>query len=124
MKYVVKRQKWLPFKQFLAENEKNSKYDIENGQNEWTEIEPTMPSLYPYYETLPKIVREANTVKTVFMGFEHFQPDFTYQQKEDALNEAAYMALPFDNCILCLYFSFRRSDAGIHQAQPILSNSL
>ena len=106
--YIKKLQLWWSFRYRYDEMEGPRR--AQEGMNllntigksylqrygEYYEIKPKTHSLYIYFRTLPKEVREREAVKTVYLGLEHGQPDYTYEEKEEALNQAAYWSMPLD----------------------------
>lgn len=55
-----------------------------------------IPSLYRYYKCLPKSLQDHPGMKDIYLGLEYSSPDFTYEEKEDALNYTCPWLLPFD----------------------------
>jgi hypothetical protein len=72
---------------------------IERDGKEWVELEPNIPSLYRYYKTLPKAMQDHPGMKDIYLGLEYTSPDFTYEEKEDALNYTCQFLLPFDDSL-------------------------
>ena len=54
------------------------------------------PSLWTYYETLPRWARNDPVVRNVVMAFEYHQPHLGIRQKEDALNMACSFLRPIE----------------------------
>lgn len=54
------------------------------------------PSLFAYYETLPKWARDHPAVRNVLMAFEYHQPTVDIRQKEIAMNYAMSFIRPID----------------------------
>jgi hypothetical protein len=70
--------------------------DEEDGDSS---IPHTITSLYPYYCTLPRFVREDPSVKTAYKALEFTKPTLSIQEKEAALNFVCTAALQMDECI-------------------------
>lgn len=54
------------------------------------------PSLWAYYNTLPKWAREDPIIRNVVMAFEYHKPDVSIREKEMALNFACSFLRPID----------------------------
>ncbi len=54
------------------------------------------PSLFAYYETLPKWARDHPAVRNVLMAFEYHKPTLDIRQKELAMNYAMSYIRPID----------------------------
>ena len=54
------------------------------------------PSLFAYYETLPKWARDHPAVRNVLMAFEYHKPTLDIRQKEIAMNYAMSFIRPID----------------------------
>jgi hypothetical protein len=54
------------------------------------------PSLFAYYETLPKWARDHSAVRNVLMAFEYHKPTLDIRQKEIAMNYAMSFIRPID----------------------------
>ena len=54
------------------------------------------PSLFAYYETLPKWARDHPAVRNVLMAFEYHKPTLDIRQKEIAMNYAMSYIRPID----------------------------
>jgi hypothetical protein len=54
------------------------------------------PSLFAYYETLPKWARDHPAVRNVLMAFEFHKPTLDLRQKEMAMNYAMSYIRPID----------------------------
>jgi hypothetical protein len=54
------------------------------------------PSLFAYYETLPKWARDHPAVRNVLMAFEYHKPTVDIRQKEIAMNYAMSFIRPID----------------------------
>lgn len=54
------------------------------------------PSLFAYYETLPKWARDHPAVRNVLMAFEYHKPTLDIRQKEMAMNYAMSYIRPID----------------------------
>lgn len=54
------------------------------------------PSLWAYYETLPKWARDHPAVRNVLMAFEYHKPNLEFRQKEMAMNYAMSFIRPID----------------------------
>lgn len=54
------------------------------------------PSLFAYYETLPKWARDHPAVRNVLMAFEYHKPTLDIRQKEVAMNYAMSFIRPID----------------------------
>ena len=54
------------------------------------------PSLWAYYETLPKWCRDHPLIRNVLMAFEYHKPGMPFRQKELALNFACSFIRPID----------------------------
>lgn len=81
---------------------------LERGEDIYKEgvtLQPKIYSLYTYFKTFPKDIQEHPGFRTVYLGLEYSQPDLTYEQKEQTLNEAALKCLPMDKCTYILNFS-------------------
>jgi hypothetical protein len=55
------------------------------------------PSLWAYYQTLPKWAREDSIVRNVMMAMEYHQPDISIRNKEAQLNMACSFLRPIDS---------------------------
>lgn len=54
------------------------------------------PTLWAYYNTLPKWLREHQAVRNVLMAFEYHKPTLNIRDKELALNYACSFIRPID----------------------------
>jgi hypothetical protein len=54
------------------------------------------PSLFAYYETLPKWARDHPAVRNVLMAFEFHKPTLNVREKEVAMNYAMSFIRPID----------------------------
>ena len=54
------------------------------------------PSLWAYFETLPKWARDHPAVRNVLMAFEYHKPTLEIRQKEIAMNYAMSFIRPID----------------------------
>lgn len=54
------------------------------------------PSLWAYYNTLPKWARDDPVIRNVVMAFEYHKPEVNIRQKEMALNFACSFLRPVD----------------------------
>lgn len=57
-----------------------------------------MGSLYYYYKTLPQEFQDHPALKDIYLGLEYSCPDKSLEEKEKALNFAAFNLLPLDPC--------------------------
>ena len=58
--------------------------------------ETNTPSLWAYYNTLPKWAREDPVIRNVVMAFEYYKPNVDIRDKELALNYACSFLRPID----------------------------
>jgi len=58
--------------------------------------ETNTPTLWTYYNTLPKWARDDPIVRNVMMACEYHQPTLTIRQKEDSLNMACSFLRPIE----------------------------
>lgn len=63
---------------------------------EWMDVPSNIPSLYRYYKCLPKDIQDHPGMKDVYLGLEYSSPDYTNEEKEDAINHTCLYLLPFD----------------------------
>jgi hypothetical protein len=54
------------------------------------------PSLWAYYETLPKWARDHPAIRNVMIAFEYHKPTLNIRQKELAMNYAMSFIRPID----------------------------
>lgn len=59
---------------------------LEAEGNEWIDLPANIPSLSRYYNCLPKQLQEHPGMKDIYLGLEYSSPDFSYDEKEDAIN--------------------------------------
>ena len=60
------------------------------------DVLPKLTSLYPYYATLPKFVRDDHNVKLAYRALEFTKHTMSIADKEKALNFICYSALEMD----------------------------
>lgn len=94
-------ERWLIFRMFPKLMHLNEMLN-ENfkKQEQWIEIagSKVLPSLYRYYNLLPKFAREAEFVKDIVRGLEFAKPQMTLKEKELSLNFICQYTLPMDAC--------------------------
>lgn len=61
------------------------------------DVQANIPSLCRYYRCLPKSMQDHPGLKDIYLGLEYSSPDFTYEEKEEALNYTCQFLLPFDD---------------------------
>lgn len=69
----------------------------EDPENEYMELPCNIPSLSRYYRCLPKEMQDHPGMKDIYLGLEYTSPDFSYEEKEEALNYTCRFLLPFDD---------------------------
>jgi hypothetical protein len=57
------------------------------------------PTLWAYFETLPKWIRDHPVIRNVFMAFEYHHPSMKLRDKELALNYACSFIRPIDKTL-------------------------
>ena len=70
---------------------------LQEEESEWAEVESNIPSLYRYYKCLPKSLQDHPGMKDIYLGLEYTSPDFSNEDKENALNYVCTKLLPFDD---------------------------
>ena len=70
---------------------------LKEEESEWAEVESNIPSLYRYYKCLPKSLQDHPGMKDIYLGLEYTSPDFSNEDKENALNYVCTKLLPFDD---------------------------
>lgn len=78
----------------------------DDPENEYMEIDANIPSLCRYYRTLPQIMQDNVALKDIYLGLEYSSPDFSYEEKEEALNYVCTKLLPFDDSTSIFTYSF------------------
>lgn len=68
-------------------------------ENEYMEVSANIPSLCRYYRCLPQVIQDHPGMKDIYLGLEYSSPDFTYEEKEEALNYTCKFLLPYDDSI-------------------------
>lgn len=69
----------------------------DNPAEPYMELPANIPSLYRYYKCLPKSLQDHPGLKDIYLGLEYTSPDFTYDEKEEAINWTCPLLLPFDD---------------------------
>jgi len=54
-------------------------------------------------------------MKDIYLGLEYSSPDYSYEEKEDALNYTCKFLLPFDDSTKFLMFSLYKSSDRLHE---------
>lgn len=98
-------ERWLIFRMFPAIHkfkniirEIHSKTEGKESQNE-----VILPTLYRYYNTLPKFARDSVIVKNLVKAFEFTKPTMSIREKELSLNYICQFTLPMDKCLLIFF---------------------
>jgi hypothetical protein len=74
--------------------------DTGSAESEDPFEESYYPTLFPYYNLLPKHMREHPGVYHALIGLEKFSPQLTLEQKQIQLNKVCMMCLPDPDCKL------------------------
>lgn len=99
-------ERWAIFRMFpiwmnhLSQLEKMQESVRKNETQPKKEI--ILPSLYRYYNTLPKFARDSEFVKKLVRTFEFTKHNMSIKEKELSLNYICQFTLPMDECIFYL----------------------
>lgn len=97
-------ERWLIFRMFPSIHKfKNIMAEIHKKTQERENNEVILPSLYRYYNTLPKFARDSVIVKNLVKAFEFTKPTMSIREKELALNYICQFTLPMDKCLFLFF---------------------
>lgn len=103
-------ERWAIFRIFPAFHQMKEMLKANMERNEQWVVSPgsmVLPSLYRYYNTLPRFVRDDEYVKSMVRAFEFTKHNMTIKEKELSLNFVCQFSLPLDECSIFFMISLK-----------------